>query len=353
MRGGDIPEPGSRQEEIIHAAWKMYRYISARAMREGQERVHTGSDWHTWTGDPESVAHVLWPAGTPPITGETWPDGFRMTRNWLFTTHNLVSTDTGRPGTSSKKEGMVAPRLPHWLVRDKFAGAPESMRLPDLDDNGRALPVPSPPSPPPVAPAPVAAKAAEANPKDWWCPIVLSGNCQLEGPYTREGLGEHIQRYHKYKHGGMMYEITINDAEALREDRTASGYAKPEPAPEPAPSPPPPPPSEPPARSIVEMTTPPVRTPETRHRDRSQRHAAVPPSPAPVGSTAAQARVFAGIVDDMERDNVALRRRVSELEAEVERLRFGQRLDQKDIDAIAHRSAAAVVRLMDGATASD
>jgi hypothetical protein len=345
MRGGDIPEPGSRQEEIVLAAWKMYRYISARAMREGEAKIHVGSDWHTWTGNIESAAHMLWPAGTPIITGESWPGGFRMARDWLLTTHNLVNTDAGRPGTSTKKEGMVAPRLPHWLVRDKFAGAPEGMRLPDLDDNGRPLSLPPPSSTAPApapAPAPV---AAEVNPKDWWCPIVLSGNCQLEGPYTREGLGEHIQKYHKYRHGGMMYEITINDAVALREDRAASGYGKPEPAPEP------PPPLEPPARSILEMGTPEARAPEARRRDRSQRHAAAPPAtaPAPVGSTAAQARVFAGIVDDLERDNIALRRRVSELEEELRRERQGERkarLHQTDIDAIAHR----VLHLMDGAT---
>lgn len=329
VRGGDLPEPDSRQEEIVLAAWRLYRYISARARRTGAAKVHNGTEWHTWEGSIESAARVLWPAGTPLVKGELWPEGYRTVRDWLIrkTGPNLVSTDAGRPGTSSRREGQIAPRLPHWLVRDQFTGAPPGMRLPDLDDSGRVV------EPLPAAlarestPAPPAPPAEQEAP--WWCPFTLKGDCREEGPYTRGDLGLHIQRSHKFKAGGMMYAAAITEAEAIRENRRLSS---------PPPSPPAP---EPPARSIVEMV---ARAPDPIP-------AALAPVPAAIqaqssvsgGSVSAQGRVFAMQVAEVEAENTGLRRRVAELEAELHQVRARERemrLYQQDIDAIAHRTAA-------------
>lgn len=326
MRGGDIPEPDSEAGQVIIGAWKVYRWISARAGREGTPALRDGVAGHVWKGKLDSAFNDLWPAGRSPLMGDLRDEACRAIRNWLLASGNVGVADRGRPGTSTRREGMIEPRIPTWWVRDQFAGAPPGMKLPDLDGDGRPV-EPFPAAPPVTAPA---GKEAE---DPWWCPFTVTGNCQTEGPYTREELGLHIQRTHKFRADGGMYGIFIEQAREIREDRKASGYA---PAPVPVRQPDP----EPPARSIMEMTSasPPPAP------------AAPPPAPArapapqpSAGSVSAQSRVFAMQVAELEAEKDAALRRVAELEAEVRQLKTDERrarLHQLDIDAIAHRTAA-------------
>lgn len=326
IRGGDVPEPGSRDEEIILSAWRMYRYVSAIAMRTGREMLHLNSDGHTWEGDLEVVAHSLWPAGTPPVNGDDWMTGYQTVRNWLLLNKNMDATNIGRPETRSRREGVIALRLPHWWIRDKFAGAPPGMKLPDLDDSGR----PAAPARQPTARPPAAVRTEEAP--DWWCTFIST--CTSIGPYTQQGLREHVIR-HGFKPGNGMFSRIMEDAAALREDRNSD----PSTAPPPPPPPPPPPLSPPlpveddqPARSILDMVS-------------EKRESAPPPvqPSARTGGIAVQARVYADQVAELESEVIALRRRNAELEAEIQHVRAAQRevrLGQQDIDAIAHRTAA-------------
>lgn len=331
MRGGDIPEPDSEAGQVILGAWKVYRWASAKAGREGRPDLRDGVAGHIWKGKLDDAFHDLWPFGRPPLTGEPWDDGIKTIRNWLFTSGNIGVADRGRPGTSTRREGMIEPRIPSWWIRDKFAGAPPDMHLPDLDDSGRPVePLPAALTPAPPAPPPPAETEAP-----WWCPFTITGNCQEEGPYTREELGLHIQRTHKFKAGDGMYRIAIMNAEDIRADRKNN----------PPPPPPPPPPRpiapEPPARSIAEMVSaPPAPTPSPPAPVRASSYAS--PQLA-VGSISAQTRVFAMQVAELEAEKDSALRRVAELEAEVRQLKAGERrarLHQLDIDAIAHRTAA-------------
>lgn len=343
MRGGDLPKPGSEQEELVISAWQMYRWVSARAMREGQEMTHLNTDGHTWQGNLEDAAHDLWRAGKSPLKDTDWLTSYQTIKNWLLFNKNVVTISIGHPDIKGRRTGMIASKRPSWWVRDKFAGAPAGMKLPDLDDSGKPAVLLRVPTPPQAGPAP----GAGGKP-DWWCPFIKT--CPDIGPYTEQGMREHVIR-HGFKPGNGMFSRVMNDAAALREDRVNDPRLAPPPPP-PPPSPPlPPVEDDPPARSILDIIS----------DKREPAPAPAPPAPVPAapppvqpsartGGIAVQARVYADAVAELESEVVALRRRNAELEAEVRRIRVGQRevrLDQQDIDAIAHRTAA-LLRSKDG-----
>jgi hypothetical protein len=348
VRGGDVPEPGSRAEEIIFAAWKVHMYVCGESMRlEAGTMDHKGTEGLRWTGNLIDVFHFLWPVGQPPIHGLPWDEGYRTVKDWLLLNRNIVVVTRGNQEFSTKKTGLVESRATSWWVREEMIGVPAGMKLPrtqtaaDILDEVRA----AVPAPPPALPS-------ADDPVDWWCPVALKGGvCMEDGPYTNSGLRIHIMKGHGFKPPSFMYERTMNDAATLRDSRPT-----PAPAPEPAPEPPrpapavappprvPPPPAQPdrPAPSLLDMA---ARSPLSA------------PAPAVTqtlstsggASISAQARVFGMQVAEVEQENAALRRRVAELEEELRKEREGERkmrLDQQDIDSIAHR----VVHLMDGAT---
>ncbi len=356
VRGGNVPVPGSRDEEIVLAAWQMYRYVNARAMRTGGKMVHLAADGHTWDGDLEEVAHVLWPAGTMPVSDGDgrWDHAYQTVKNWLLINKNIAAVSIGRPETRTKREGVISSRLPHWWVREHFAGAPAGMKLPELDENGRPEPVielPAAPTPAPPRPAPVPA----ADERDWWCPFSVTGNCMESGPYTRQDFRLHVIKSHKFQPGGGMYDRVMEQAEELREDRLGSMPLPLSPSPFVLTPAAPPTPTE--ARSIMDMIghekltplaplppRPPahdpldVAAPRTRVRQRPSAPAPGTPPP-PIGAVSAQARVFAGQIADLEAEVARLRRDVEVWRERAMRAEAADvQLSQRDMDAIARRT---------------
>jgi hypothetical protein len=331
MRGGDIPESGSQAEEIILAAWKVHLHISGKSMRSDSVTTIDGVDALAWTGNLIDVFHFLWPVGRPPVRGLAWDEGYRTVKDWLLLNKNIGVVRRGNQELNSRKTGFVASRATSWWVREELLGVPQGMKLPGTSTPGQVIDQVR-------AAAPAAALPVSADdPNDWWCAVGAKGGvCMEDGPYTRTGLGIHVAKHHKFRFGSFMYEKTIGDAEELRNSRPT-----PAPVPEPAPEPPRPAPAIPPPPRIP---PPPLSEP--------------PPlsAPAPAvtqtiggASISAQARVFSMQVAEVEQENAALRRRVAELEEELRRTRADERrvrLDQQDMDSIAHR----VVHLMDEAT---
>jgi hypothetical protein len=332
IRGGDTPEPGSREEEVILSAWRVYRYILAKAEREGTRSIREGAPAWDWEGDVREAFHVLWPMGRKPLqmSESTWDEDRATVHTWLLAVQNLGVLDRGRAETRTRKEGVISSRNPRWWVRAQFTGTPLGMKLPDLDleDVQRRLK-----SAPTEKKSSVPPSLVTSDPLEWWCPF--ASNCGFITPLTRIGLTAHFITFHGWKKDGGMYSMAFEDAERIRADRLDT----PEPAlenssdlegeeGEP----------EPEAQSILEMIS------------RSKPNPAAPAPavsqvPTSTGSVSAQARVFALQIAELEDDNLRLRRENQELRDKLQRAESDvvgvtrMRLSSLEVDRIAARVA--------------
>lgn len=330
MRGADIPEPGSKDEETILAAWKVYRYVLARARREGNPAIRYASDGYEWTGNLPSVFHDLWPAGTPIIPSQ--PDLKEQEARgpvitWLCTSQNMGFVTKGRPEMTTRKEGTLGSLPDKWWIADEFRGVPPSMKLPELAEADPDAPIPI---------APVSPAQRELNGADWWCPF--TNFCGQETPISKHGLSIHLSKMHNLKSGSFLHREAMAQAEELH----ATGARAPAPDPNASPldalfneyEPPPPPPSLP--------SSPQVKPPRSLIDPSPAPSPSAPPAPQ-AGSIAAQGRVFASQVAELEEENARLRRdneflldRLYRIEPEEGEIR----LSQGEIERIARRLAS-------------
>jgi hypothetical protein len=319
MSGGDIPVPGSKAEEIIHAAWNAYRYIRAQAQRGGQESIRFARQGWEVSIEMQEVFHAVWPAGQSPLplSGENHDEARRILTLWLCTHQNLAVISRGNPDMNVRR-ATVSARPSRWWVSAEFTGVPEGMRLPETVSGmtGQVLQ---------AAQNTLAGKtgktAAEPG-SDWWCPF--DNQCGLGMAVTEKELVTHFVKRHGGRPEGFLFESYMEDARALR-GTESDAPAHPEPELPPLPE-----------------------TGRVRHAPPPARPKTAPPQqpPVPSGSVGAQARVFAGEVAQLEQENQSLRQRVSELEGELARARTEQRitvdLSAENADALARRIAVLV-----------
>jgi hypothetical protein len=322
MRGGDIPEPGSKEEELILAAWHVHQYLLGKVRREGRKAVRFGHDGFEWEGEIPQVIRVLWPAGTSPLPlSETDHDeGRRTLVTFLCTTRNLANIVRGRPDTRVRNGGTVPAAASRWWINSEFQGMPEGMKLPDAAaDAAPDLIITEPDSAPAPAPAPVAAPAA----RDWWCPFIVQ-HCKTDIPMTRQRLNSHLQLVHKITRNSGLYDIVMEDAERLRGDKLDAdapeadeqvllpGIQADVHEPEPLVA----------SASVQRVPEIPARiaVPMRTAGDSVQENQDVI-SGTTLGSVAAQARVFAVQIAEMEEENFRLRTENAELR---EKLRIAE-----------------------------
>lgn len=312
MRGGDIPEPGSQEEELILAAWKLYYYIRGEALRNrSPETVKYGRTGFSWRGELPDAYRFLWPAGASPIPALKPGDARTRITTWLCTNQDLAPLNQGNDGSAGRK-GAILPQASVWWVAEDFRGAPPGLRLPETEaksaaSNGWETKLDAILAGAPE-PEPAPARAAAQEPREWWCPF--ADRCGLDEPVTKRGLGIHLNRMHGLKSGTEAHAIVMEQAEQLRtsnssllpafmEEPAIAGRELPEPsrpvAPEPAPAP--------------------VRTPAPAPA------APVQAAPVPAGTVTAQARVFAGEVARLEEENLRLRNENAALREENAALR--------------------------------
>ncbi len=345
MRGGDIPEPGSGSEELILAAWKVYRYVLARAKREGKEAIQHGIDGFTWNGELPGVYPDIWTAGASPLPSHDLPlDKARSAvTNWLLTSRNVSIMSRGRDAMTTKKEGTRPGATSRWWISNEFLGVPPGMSLPEQASQElqeRILAVT-----PVTAASGGPAAVPDPNPRNWWC--TFANFCQMDNPVSRAELGTHLFRVHQLKPGSGMYDIAMAEAEALREgspvwEEPEEAYTPPAPVPAPVPAPalriPPAA-----ARSLISLGAPPAPAPAPA--------VTAAPDPAPAAaSISAQGRVFASMVADLEQANADLRRENQALQDRLRRIEpegGDIRLSDGEIERIARRLAS-LISLRDG-----
>jgi hypothetical protein len=317
VRGGDIPEPGSTEHELIFAAWEVYRYVRARAQRGGKEAIRFGRNGWEWEGEITQACRAIWQANASPLplAGVSHEDGRRAIQTWLITTRNLGVIARGNEEHYVRK-ATIAARSSRWWIASEFSGAPEGMKLPET----RSLPDDDLPAP--LSPAVQDSKPQE--PKDWWCPYFK--NCSMESPVSKRGLGIHLSTVHNFKAGNGLHRIAMEEAEELRGERLDSDYIQPELAPEPEPP-------SPPQAGVLRSLVPEVK---------AQQAAAAPLPPAPPVQSlppgtafAAQATVFTQQVIELEQENVRLRREVRRLQELLDSAPRPVRLEDSEVKRIA------------------
>lgn len=316
MRGGDIPKPGSAEEERILAAWEVYRYIRAQAQRAGKEILFEGRDGWEVSIEMPDVFTSIWPAGESPLPIAEVPhiEARGAIVNWLCTQRDLAVRSRGNPAIANKKTSIPA-RPSSWWVSASFRGAPTGMKLPDVSEiTGEKLPLPPEPE-----------RSPSGEVRDWWCPY--TSMCQADSPFTERGLTSHLSRVHTFKPGGALFDIAMQEAADLRGT-----------------------PREPEPENEVELLPlPPVSIAPIAPPHQGMRAPVfAPPNPVPalvpVGTVSAQARVFLGEVARLEDENAALRREVGELRRQLEDLRDQPvRMSATDRDDLA-RAIAKLVR---------
>lgn len=247
IRGGEI----DHGDELKNAAWQVYRWIRAKALREpGSDYRHNGIPGFRWRGRIQDAFIELWPAGASPLPGMNRDATRPLIVRYLAQAENLVNMEQGGEDARTGKTRALS----IWWGAMEYTGdipelddAGQDSRQPaasqdaggsdeeEADGTGEGFPCHEPGCPRVLRNTPLrSAHEISYHPESLWRVYHCTAGtaCSNARFYKWKGLAQHISREHGIKSGTDVYEVYKSTAEAEAQKRLAQlGSVKLVPAP--------------------------------------------------------------------------------------------------------------------------